>query len=322
MDLLPTTEQNEIAASVASIVANHQAADEGVTDALWSAASEQGWFGLGLSEHAGGVGYGLAEESLVAFELGRACAPGPFVSTMLASHIASAAGNDELAAQFISGTERAAWVELTESGAMVFDGLGAEFGVVLDPHPMLVALNMDTATTLESIDVLVPLHRVNGAPHPVATPGDGDASERIRWQADVLIAALCAGMAAGTTAQSVEYAKDRQQFGQPIGSFQGPKHRCADMAVRAEAALTQTRYAAVAVQTHRPDAAFHASAARAVAVSAAITNAQINVQNHGGIGFTWEHTAHRFVTRSRIVGGWMGGRFSALASLLEQPPAA
>lgn len=322
MDLLPTPEQHEIATSVAAIVADRQSADEGVTDALWSAASEQGWFGLGLSEASGGVGYGLAEESLVAFELGRACAPGPFVATMLAAHIASAAGADELAAQFIRGAERAAWVELTDDGAKVFDGPRAQFGVILDPQPMVVALDMTAATPLESIDVLVPLHRMNGTPVAVATPDDGDASDRIRWRADVLISALCAGIAAGTTTQSVEYAKDRMQFNQPIGSFQGPKHRCADMAVRAEAALTQTRYAAVAVQSDRPDAAFHAHAARAVAGAAAISNAQINVQNHGGIGFTWEHTAHRYVTRSRIVGTWMGGRFSALASLLEQPPAA
>jgi len=321
MDLLPTDEQSEIAASVASIVADRQSADEAVTDALWSAASEQGWFGLGLAESAGGVGYGLAEETLVAFELGRACAPGPFVATMLAAHIAAAAGETELASTFISGAERAAWVELDGQGGLIFDGVEARFGVVMGRAPSVNTLDIGSATAAPSLDQLVPLHRVDDAGPAVARLSGADA-EAILLRAEVLIAALCSGLAAGTTAQSVEYAKDRLQFNQPIGSFQGPKHRCADMAVRAEAAITQTRYAAVAVQTSRPDAAFHAHAARAVASGAAITNAQVNVQNHGGIGFTWEHTAHRYVTRSRIVGTWMGGRFDALASLLSQPPAA
>ena len=68
-----------------------------------------------------------------------------------------------------------------------------------------------------------------------------------------------------------------------------------------------------------PDAAFHAHAARSVAADAAVANAQVNVQNHGGIGFTWEHTAHRFVTRAQVRTRTLGDRRTHLALLMDQP---
>jgi alkylation response protein AidB-like acyl-CoA dehydrogenase len=79
------------------------------------------------------------------------------------------------------------------------------------------------------------------------------------------------------------------------------------------------RYAALAVRDGLTDAAFHAEAARAVAARAAIDNAQVNVQNHGGIGFTWEHTAHRYVTRSQVRARTLGSLRGALDALLAQP---
>ncbi|HKY17080.1 MAG TPA: acyl-CoA dehydrogenase family protein, partial [Microthrixaceae bacterium] len=115
------------------------------------------------------------------------------------------------------------------------------------------------------------------------------------------------------------YAKDRQQFGQPIGGFQAVKHRCADMAVRADLASSQVRWAALSIAGSLPDAGAHAAAAAIVASNAAITNAQTNIQNHGGIGFTWEHTAHRFVTRARMWGALLGGVRAHQAALLAAP---
>ena len=140
-----------------------------------------------------------------------------------------------------------------------------------------------------------------------------------RLTATLLTAALLAGIAEAVTEQSVSYAKDREQFGQPIGGFQAVKHRCADMATRAEVANGQLVYAALAVRDGRPDAAFHAHAARVVAAQGAIANAQINIQNHGGIGFTWEHTAHRFLTKARVVANCLGTTASHQAQLLAEP---
>ena len=96
------------------------------------------------------------------------------------------------------------------------------------------------------------------------------------------------------------------------------KHRCCDMAVRAEAATCAVRYASLALANGQDDAAFWMHTARTIAGDAAIENVQTNVQNHGGIGFTWEHTAHRFVTRAQVRTRTAGNRFSHLDELLEQ----
>jgi alkylation response protein AidB-like acyl-CoA dehydrogenase len=88
------------------------------------------------------------------------------------------------------------------------------------------------------------------------------------------------------------------------------------MAVRAEASVHQTNLAALSVATGAPDDRFQAEAARVVAAAAAIDNAQLNVQNHGGIGFTWEHTAHRYVTRARMRALTAGSQPDHLAAML------
>ena len=93
----------------------------------------------------------------------------------------------------------------------------------------------------------------------------------------------------------------RTQFDQPIGSFQAIKHKCADMAIAAEMAWAQTTYAALALHEARADAPFQATAAKAVAGRGAVNNASTNIQVHGGIGFTEDHHAHRFLKRARLL---------------------
>jgi alkylation response protein AidB-like acyl-CoA dehydrogenase len=92
----------------------------------------------------------------------------------------------------------------------------------------------------------------------------------------------------------------REQFGQPIGSFQAVKHRCADMAVRASAGWTQTLYASLAAQEKLADILFQTTAALLVSCDAAVRNAAANVQNHGGMGYTREVDAHHYVKLAQI----------------------
>jgi alkylation response protein AidB-like acyl-CoA dehydrogenase len=153
-------------------------------------------------------------------------------------------------------------------------------------------------------------------------PGASDSTGATSRWATTLIAAQLAGIAEATCAMSVDYAKERQQFGQPIGSFQAVKHRCADMAARAEAAITQTRWAALTVDDSAQStgsAAFEVESARVMATRAAVANAEVNIQNHGGIGFTWEHPAHRFVTRARLLELSGGSLADHQAALLAAP---
>lgn len=312
MDLLPTPEQEEIVSSIASVIAGTSVLGEPLSDALWEAAAAQGWFGLGLDESAGGVGYSLAEEVLLFIELGRGCVPGPFLATVVAAHVAAAAGNADLTARLVGGSERVGLAErydTDDAGTArwsILDGDTATLALVADGDRVsVVDLAGVERTAIPAFDTLVPVSLATGLESvtPLATAPD---AEPILQRATLLVAALLAGMAKATTDQSVQYGMDREQFGQPIGGFQAVKHRCADMATRAEVATCEVLYAALALRDGRSDGPFHAHAARVVAARAAVDNAQVNVQNHGGIGFTWEHTAHRYVTRSRVYAQALG----------------
>ncbi len=338
MDLLPTEEQGEIVATVRTqLVKNFDlhalAAKDGASSVvdreLWARCAELGWFGLGLSEDLGGVGYGLVEESLLFTELGRHATPGPFLATVLATRLAAFTGHTDLATSILSGEQLVALAEphgdldatagATVSGTYrVTDGGDADLVLVITGGGAAIVAAADLpAEPIPSLDLLVPtaIGTVDGAPTITHL---ADASD-LRLHGTVLVAAQLAGNAEATAEQSTQYGKDREQFGTPVGAFQSYKHRCADMAVRAEASISLTRYAALAVVDELPDAPFHVHAARSMAGGAAIQNAQINVQNHGGIGFTWEHTAHRYVTRAQVLNRTLGDTRAHLELLLEQP---
>ncbi len=124
------------------------------------------------------------------------------------------------------------------------------------------------------------------------------------WRRDgaVLTAALQVGSAAWTTELAVEYAKQRRQFGRPIGGFQAVKHLCADMAVRTELARCAVHAAAVTVdQPDVGDAEMAAAGAKLLADEAAVTNGRSCIQVHGGMGFTWEIPAHLAYKRARVL---------------------
>lgn len=296
MDLLPTPEQEEIISSVRAVLADHHTLGEPLGDGLWSAAVGQGWFALGIPEGSGGVGYGLAEEALLHLEIGRAAAPGPFLGTTVAAHLLP---DIATTGSQVSLAER-------DGDALVVMGESPELALLTDE---MSVVRVGGLTELPSLDPLVPLHRGQIA-ETVATGGS-------RARLTVLVAAQLAGIAAATCEQSVAYSKDRIQFGQPIGGFQAVKHRCADMVVRAEAASAQVCFAALTVDTDAPGSDFAVNAAAVVATSAGVDNAEVNVQNHGGIGFTWEHTAHRYVTRARVLSTLLGGRAGHQARLLD-----
>ncbi|MFZ4517328.1 MAG: acyl-CoA dehydrogenase family protein [Microthrixaceae bacterium] len=330
MYLLPTDEQDEIVATVRSqleadfdlhALAARDGAASVVDRDLWRRCAELGWFGLGLEESLGGVGYGLVEEALLFAELGSHATPGPFLATVLGARLAAEAGAGEVAASIVGGESVVALAEAEGDRLRVTDHGDADLLLVVgDDGAALVATAGLELRPEPSLDVHVPLATVDAAAAraaaPVARITDAGA---LLLRGTVLVAAELAGIATATAEQSNQYAKDREQFGVPVGSFQAVKHRCADMAVRAEAATSMVRYAALAVRDGLADAPFHAHAARAVAGDAAVENAQVNVQNHGGIGFTWEHTAHRYVTRAQVLVRTLGDRTGHLGALLEQP---
>jgi alkylation response protein AidB-like acyl-CoA dehydrogenase len=249
-------------------------------------------------------------------ELGRALAPGPWLGTLVAAHaLGGATGrraalvddpDDRLGCGGrLDGTAEAVADAGVAHGLLVL-GRSAVRWVAVDARGVGVA-------STGGIDPTRPLARVrfDGV---VAEDVPGDAAA-LRRRATVLVAAEATGVAERTLEASVAYAKVRQQFGRPIGSFQAVKHRCADMAVRAEVARSITTWAAVALRDGEPDAARTVREAKALAADAALANAADNVQNHGGMGFTWEADAHLYLKRAWVLEHQLGTRAMQLDAL-------
>ena len=176
-----------------------------------------------------------------------------------------------------------------------------------------------TAQSVPCVDPAVRLARVEldaVASRVIVTEGH----DQIGRRGSALVAAMLTGIAEATRDMSSEYAKIRVQFGRPIGVNQAIKHACADMALRAEAASAQLLFAALSVDEGRSDAAFQVAAARIVATDAAVENATRTIQVHGGMGYTFEHDAHLFLKRARVLDRVLGDSRSQMAALIELFP--
>ncbi|HTK15878.1 MAG TPA: acyl-CoA dehydrogenase [Acidimicrobiia bacterium] len=269
---------------------------------FWSAISEPGWLGLHVSEANGGAGYGLVEQAVVIEELGRACAPGPYVPTVLAAAVLQDAG----------GPAAAAWLPKLATGectgALALGGsrpvLGADDADVIvgEIDGVWAAIDAPTVsvTALAALDLT--RHVTQLDLEGVAVPDDrrlpGLTSARVRDLAAVLLAAEAIGIAQWCVDTASDYAKVRVQFGRPIGQFQGVKHRCADMLARTELARAAVWDAARAANDADNGAGLAIAAAAALAFEAAFLNGKDCVQTLGGIGFTWEHDAHLYLRRA------------------------
>ena len=269
--------------------------------AFWAALSEPGWLGLHVSEAHGGAGYGLVEQAVVIEELGRACAPGPYVASALAAAVLEAAGGavaerwlPKLAAGEATGA-------VALSGARpVLGGHTADVIVCeIDGNWCAIEGGAAGATELPSIDLTrrvaqLDLDGVDAADSALS----GLTSERVHDLVAVLLAAEAIGIAQWCVDTAAEYAKVRVQFGRPIGQFQGVKHRCADMLARTELARAAVWDAARAAKDPGNGEGLAVAAAAALAFDAAVLNGKDCVQTLGGIGFTWEHDAHLYLRRS------------------------
>jgi alkylation response protein AidB-like acyl-CoA dehydrogenase len=295
---LAEDEDQLVIAETAAAVLNGQS-----PDGLWKQCAGLGWLALALPEQSGGVGYGVTAQLVLFRELGRALADGPFLANSLAAHAALESGRADLVGPLVEGDVRAAWAEPHGAGTVRYwsDGEPADVILARDEAGEVRLLEAGAVTMAEAVSGVDPAFRL-----VTATVSSGDALDAalrdyLANAAQVLTAAMLTGIAERTRDMSVRYAIDRVQYGQQIGSFQAVKHRCADMAVRAEAAWAVTSLAAVGLQESLPAAGFDATAALSVAGHAALVNARDNVQNHGAIGFTEEHGAQRYVKRAHVL---------------------
>ena len=284
---------------------------------FWGELAQLGWLGLHIPEAHGGSGFGLPELVIVVEELGRAMAPGPFVPTVIVSAVIAAAAPAEMQAARLPGLADGSVIGAVALGGDVEIRDGAAHGsagTVISgglADLLLVAVGDDVAVvdlsggaaTVETPANLDPTRRaaritLTGAPVQLILGAQQVLTDLSR----LLFAAEATGIAIECTEMAAEYAKVREQFGRPIAMFQAVKHHCANMLVAAELSTAAVWDAARAADGDDDDQlSYTAAIAATLAVPAADLDAQLNIQVHGGIGFTWEHDAHLYLRRATVI---------------------
>lgn len=313
-----TEEHEALAASVRGFAERNitsQAVRDGDADVL-PALAAQGLPGLHLPEDAGGQGFGILEQAVALEELGRALVPGPYTPTVLASAILHASGAAKSLPGLADGSRTAAVglsgrLEMSDSdvSGTVQPVLGAPLAdvFVLPAGERWVVLERDEVTvgSLESLDVTRPVGSVtvDGVTVPDERILDG---AHVRALAVVLLGAEACGVAGRALDDAVAYAKLREQFGRPIGQFQGIKHKCARMLIAVERARAAVWDAARALDEPEEQRAYAVGVAAVLAADAAVTCAEGNIQVHGGIGYTYEHDGHLLYRRALTLRALLG----------------
>lgn len=253
-------------------------------------------------------GMGLLEAALACEVAGEAAAAGPLIGQMLAVAAVAVHGGDQLGAltrgekitTLVHGGD--AFVPCARA-ADVFLIVDRDAGVRLVPAGESVEIEAVRAT-----DRSRPVSRVAIAADAGKTlfgPRD-PMTARLADAALILVAADALGGAQRVTDMSVAYAKEREQFGQPIGRFQGLKHQLAHMALDVEPARALVWYAAYAWDAALPDAPRAAAMAKAHLCDVYVRATRAAVAAHGGIGYTWEYGLHYWFRRAMFDRAWLG----------------
>jgi len=294
---------------------------------LWAELAEVGWLGLALPEEHGGSGFGMEELVVVCEAVGRAVTPGPFVPTVTAGAVLAAVAGDDIKARLLPGLADGSTVgavaldgDLTVSGGTASGTLPAVIGGALaDVVLAVVGDDVVVVDTASGVTAEVPAN-LDPARRSARLTLDGAAAEVIAGGAQALIdhtrllfAAEATGIARECTEMAAEYAKVREQFGRPIAMFQGVKHHCANMLVAAELSTCLVWDAARAAEDGGDAFSLAAAMAATVALPAAYDCSNLNIQVHGGIGFTWEHDAHLYMRRATVVDAVIGSEAAARA---------
>ncbi len=334
MPIAITDDHQELGASVRGVLASHktlQAArsllesEDEPRPSYWVEMAQLGWLGIHLPEQYGGSGAGLLELAVVLDELGRSVAPGPFLPTVVASAVIAQSGTDEQKARLLpglaDGSRTAAFglgtPGLTHAGGVlhgdagiVLGGLAADLILLRVGDDVVIVESGASGLTSTSHTNMDPTRRsIALTASKVAVSSDNvisGAGRRAVALARTLGAAEAVGGMAACTDYAVEYAKVRVQFGRTIGTFQAIKHHCADLLVAAELATAAIYDAARAAHDTEDEFVLTAAMAATLTFGPNVHSAQMNIQVHGGIGFTWEHDAHFYLRRAIVLNALYG----------------
>jgi alkylation response protein AidB-like acyl-CoA dehydrogenase len=296
---------------------------------LWKQMAELGWMALPFPEQYGGLGQSFLDLVLLLGELGRALAPVPFLSSVaMSGQIILAHGSEEQRARWLPGIasgDRIAALAVSEQ-PQGFAGGGMEIEAQDTTDGWKLTGQKDYVLDAPAADLFVVEACIGDAMQwfvveegaqvtprttydPTRTAGtavfDGARAEALEVPRQFpgiqfATAALCAemiGTAEKILDMTVEYSKQREQFGRPIGSFQAIKHKCAEMATELEAARAAAYYACWAVATGASDGPLSTHIAKSYCSDQLAHLAGEGVQAHGGIAFTWEHDMHLYLKR-------------------------
>lgn len=353
-DLIPTLEHTELAKSVRNLLdrrSDSQAVraaiqQPGGFDAdLWATLCDQiGVAALAIPEEQDGAGFTLAETHVVLEELGRTLTPSPLLASVIASAALVGPKDDEFLGRIATGTiATLAWSGVTGVAAApvgvtwsdgvlhgsvspVLYGDSAEILLVVAEHAAGVGIfSVDpaaeglTRTRVAGMDPTLAFASFELDALP-AEPISLDAADALRAThrvGTIAAAALQVGCAQRGLDMTVDYTKQREQFGRPIGSFQALKHRMADMLVKVQMSRAGA-WAAVQAHVHgSPDAGRLAAAAGSYCSESALAVAAETVQLHGGIAITWEHDAHLVLKRAQALNQLFGLPHQQRASLIS-----
>jgi alkylation response protein AidB-like acyl-CoA dehydrogenase len=269
-------------------------------DALWREIVELGWPGIAVAEEHGGQGLGAVELAVLLEELGYACAATPFLATAVAAAVIQAGGSDEQRGRWLPGLISGELRAGLGGPDLVVDGHGADVVVLLeDDGARLLAGGQAESEPLIAIDPTRRFATVRGEGEPLAA----DTADRVR----AAIAAEVVGVCQRALEMTLEYVKERKQFGVPVGSFQAVSHRCAQMLLHTESARSTAYYAAWAADADPERLGEAAALAAAAAATGAREVPASAIKAHGGIGFTWEADVHWLYKRGEVDRALLGG---------------
>jgi alkylation response protein AidB-like acyl-CoA dehydrogenase len=274
--------------------------------ALWKEIVELGWPGIAVAEQHGGQGLGAVELAVLLEELGYACAATSFLSSAVAAAVIQAAGTDAQRERWLPGLVSGEITAGLGPAELVADGEGAAVVVVLDGEEAQLISSPQTEPVV-TIDATRRFARVTGEAEPL---GAGAAA-----RAYAGLAAEVVGLSQRGLEMTLEYVKERKQFGVPVGSFQAVAHRCAQMLLHTESARSTAYFAAWAAEADPERLGEAAALAGAAAADGGREVAASAIQAHGGIGFTWEADVHWLYKRAQLDTALLGGAGQHRAAL-------
>jgi alkylation response protein AidB-like acyl-CoA dehydrogenase len=276
---------------------------------LWSAMARLDLMATLVPAADGGAGGGLAEGAVLLEEFGRALVPAPFLATAVFGALAIAAGADEehraeLLPRIADGTLRVAVAHGDHASGPfrgVIDAADAHLLVIVLEDGRLLAADADGLTLVRetSPDPLRATYQVALHDRPARRIGEVASTDGVDAAVATMVAAEMAGGARRCLELAVDWARLREQFGQPIGAFQAIKHPCVNMLVDVEAATAAVRLAARLGDAGSPDHPAAAWLALATCSRAYRDAAAETIQIHGGSGYVWEHEAHFHLKRAK-----------------------